>query len=86
MTFTLNPWGPRSRSNVSGVGSGSCFSIRIPLVAVDASDGKKDQDVTEALSEAEAFHHRLRPLIGEAGREGRRLSSAAANIRAVSNG
>jgi signal transduction histidine kinase len=65
---------------------GSCFSIKIPLVALDASAGAKNQDVAEALSEAEAFHHRLQPLVGEARREGRRPSSGAANIRVAANG
>ncbi len=70
----------------SNINVGSCFSIKIPLIPVDASEGMKDQDVAEALSDAEAFHHRLRPLIAEAGREEKRRPSAAANIRVAANG
>ncbi len=64
---------------------GSCFSIKIPLIAVDASAGVKDQDAAEAVSEADAFHHHLRPLV-DARREGRRLTSGAANIWVAANG
>ena len=70
----------------SKINVGSCFSIKIPLVAVDAPEGTEDQDVAEAMSEADAYHHRLRTLVGEAGREERRLPSAAADIRVAANG
>ena len=70
----------------SKINVGSCFSIKIPLVAVDAPEGTEDQDVAEAMSEADAYHHRLRTLVGEAGREARRLPSAAADIRVAANG
>ena len=70
----------------SKINVGSCFSIKIPLVAVDAPQGREDQDVAEAMSEADAYHHRLRTLVGEAGREARRLPSAAADIRMAVNG
>ena len=70
----------------SRINAGSCFSIKIPLVAVDASEGTEDREVAEALSEAEAYHHRLRTLLDEAARERRRLPSAAADFRAAANG
>jgi signal transduction histidine kinase len=70
----------------SEVNVGSCFSIKIPLIAADVSEGTEDQDVAEALSEADAYHQHLRALVGEAGREGRRLPSAGADIRVAANG
>jgi signal transduction histidine kinase len=70
----------------SKINAGSCFSIKIPLVAVDASEGTEDREVAEALSEAEAYHHRLRALLEEAARERRRLPSAPEDIRAAANG
>ena len=65
---------------------GSCFSIKIPLVAVGRSATLKDQDVAEALSEADAFYHRLRPLVGEARRERRRPSGRASDGQVAANG
>jgi signal transduction histidine kinase len=70
----------------SKLNAGSCFSINIPLVAVDASAGAENQDVAEALSEAEAFHRRLRPLVEETRRQESLPSSGAANVRVAANG
>ncbi len=70
----------------SKINIGSCFSIKIPLVAVDAPEGTEDQDVAEETSEADAYHHRLRSVVGEAGRQAKRLPSAAADIRVAANG
>jgi len=65
---------------------GSCFSVKIPLVPVDALERTEVQDVAEALSEADACHHRLRSLVGEARREGSRLPSATADVRVAVKG